>query len=152
LATNTGATSYHLRRLAEVGLTIEDDVLRPGRQRWWRTAHESHGWLESEVVNSPDTQAAVDWILGYDLRTFVQAVEACLAARNQWPQQWRDAIPTTDIELELTPGEVAALNREIMDILHRYEQLPSDRESSGVQERQQVWWFTHALPQLRTTR
>jgi predicted ArsR family transcriptional regulator len=152
LGTNTGATSYHLRQLAEVGLIVEDDKRGPGRERWWRTAHKSHGWMESEVVDSADTQAAVDWILGHGLRTFVETAEACLAARKNWPQVWRDAMPSTEIEIELTPSEVAALNRELMDILHRYEQLPTDRESPDGEDRQTVWWFTHALPQLGTER
>ena len=36
LDTNTGATSYHLRQLAEVGLVAEDVDRGTGRQRWWR--------------------------------------------------------------------------------------------------------------------
>ena len=41
LKLNTGATSYHLRQLAEHGF-IEDDRERgDARDRWWRAAHES---------------------------------------------------------------------------------------------------------------
>ncbi len=39
LGLNTGATSYHLRQLAQHGF-IDDDAERGnGRERWWRAAH-----------------------------------------------------------------------------------------------------------------
>lgn len=151
LKTNTGATSYHLRRLAEVGLVVEADTPKRGRERWWRAAYDSYGWTESEVADGdPDTLEAVDWMLGHNLRMFVQAAEASLAARKQWPQRWRDAMPTTEFELELTPSEVTALTRELMDVLHRYEQLPADRELPEGEDRQTVLYFTHGLPQVRS--
>ena len=41
LKLNTGATSYHLRQLAEHGF-IEDDTERgDARDRWWKAAHQS---------------------------------------------------------------------------------------------------------------
>jgi DNA-binding transcriptional ArsR family regulator len=151
LGTNTGATSYHLRQLAEVGLVVEHDRSSPGRERWWRAAHDSHGWVESEVVDGPDTRAAVDWMMGYDLRVFVETAEACLAARAHWPQQWRAAVSSIDIDLELTPRELAALNREVIQILQRYRHPPAASDRSRNQ-RQPVRYFTHALPQLTAER
>ena len=49
LGTNTGATSYHLRKLASVGLVDETGEGR-GRERWWRAATEMHGWSERDVA------------------------------------------------------------------------------------------------------
>ncbi|MFH5822537.1 ArsR/SmtB family transcription factor [Georgenia sp. AZ-5] len=52
LSTNTGATSYHLRRLAEAGL-VEDTGAGSGRERWWRAAHERHSFFPTDVQDSP---------------------------------------------------------------------------------------------------
>ena len=38
---NTGATSYHLRQLAQHGFIEEDPERGTGRDRWWRAAHDA---------------------------------------------------------------------------------------------------------------
>ena len=60
LGTNTGATSYHLRQLAEVGLVVEDPDLGTGRQRYWRAAHDVTSWEPSDFDDDPDARAAID--------------------------------------------------------------------------------------------
>ena len=57
LGTNTGATSYHLRRLADVGL-VEETGTGTGRQRVWRAAHDRHSWTTSAAGDAPDAVAA----------------------------------------------------------------------------------------------
>ena len=41
LGLNTGATSYHLRQLAQHGFIVEDAERGNARDRWWRAAHQS---------------------------------------------------------------------------------------------------------------
>src|SRR6516164_558674 len=69
LETNTGATSYHLRKLASVGLVEETEDGR-GRERPWRAATEFHGWTEHEIAYDQDAKAASDWLRRYYLRSF----------------------------------------------------------------------------------
>ena len=76
--TNTGATSYHLRKLASVGLVEETDDGR-GRERWWRAATEMHGWTERDVAGDPDAQAATDWLRRHYL---------ALLRRALWRHGW----------------------------------------------------------------
>src|SRR5688500_3139681 len=40
LGVNSGATSYHLRQLADAGLVVEDAERGNARDRWWRAAHK----------------------------------------------------------------------------------------------------------------
>ena len=56
LETNTGATSYHLRKLAAVGLVEETGEGR-GRERWWRPTTEMHEWNDDVTEGDPDAQA-----------------------------------------------------------------------------------------------
>ena len=41
LGLNTGATSYHLRQLAEHGFVVDDPERGDGRDRWWQAAHRA---------------------------------------------------------------------------------------------------------------
>ena len=72
LGTNTGATSYHLRQLAEVGLVIEDPDRGTGRQRWWQAAHDVTDWEPTDFDDDPDARAAIEWIQGDQVRLLVE--------------------------------------------------------------------------------
>ena len=54
LGLNTGATSYHLRQLAQHGFIEEDTERGNGRDRWWRAAHDSHPAPTSAEKGSTD--------------------------------------------------------------------------------------------------
>src|SRR5436190_18502667 len=87
LGTNTGATSYHLRKLASVGLVEETDGGR-GRERPWRAATEMHGWTEHDVEGDPDAKAAADWLRRYYLRGFIDRYQRWLDEQAAWPLDW----------------------------------------------------------------
>src|SRR3954452_11446864 len=74
LGTNTGATSYHLRKLASVGLVEETGEGR-GKERPWQAASEMHEFTERDVADDPDGQAATDWLRRHYLRGFIDRYE-----------------------------------------------------------------------------
>jgi predicted ArsR family transcriptional regulator len=129
LGTNTGATSYHLRKLASVGLVEETDDGR-GRERWWRASTPSHGWTERDVAGDPDAEAASDWLKRHYLRTFVERYERWLDAAPDWPLDWRAAAESGDAVLHLSPARLAELESELLAILDRYREQPSDGEDA----------------------
>src|SRR5215207_6642882 len=63
LGTNSGATSYHLRQLAEVGLVEDDEERSNGRDRWWRSVHDATSWRSTDYDDDPDARAADDWLV-----------------------------------------------------------------------------------------
>src|SRR6188768_684937 len=71
LDTNTGATSYHLRKLASVGLVEETEDGR-GRERWWRASTASHEWRERDLAGDPDAEAASDWLRRHYFHGFAE--------------------------------------------------------------------------------
>ena len=119
LDTNTGATSYHLRKLASVGLVEETGEGR-GRERWWRAATEMHGWTERDVAGDPDGAAAADWLRRYYLRSFIDRYESWLDAQAAWPLDWRDVAGASDVVLRLTPARLAAFQAEFEAMYERY--------------------------------
>jgi DNA-binding transcriptional ArsR family regulator len=142
LATNTGATSYHLRKLASVGL-VEETEDGHGRERPWRAATEMHGWTEGEVAYDPDARAASDWLRHYYLRGFVERYEEWLGVAETWPIEWQDAAGGTDFALRLTPERLAAFNADIEALAQRYRELPP----AGPEEDEHVVQIhLHAFP------
>ena len=61
LDTNSGATSYHLRRLAEVGLVI-DTGEGDGKSRVWAAAGEATQIVPSDVEGDADAETALGWL------------------------------------------------------------------------------------------
>ena len=140
LDTNTGATSYHLRRLAAVGLVEETDAGR-GRERWWRASSAAHSWTERDVAGDPDGEAASDWLRRSHLRTFVEGYEAWLTAKAGWSIEWREAADSSDFLVRVTPSELATLMDEVRALVERYR-----APSPGDEGAEPVLVYVHALP------
>ena len=140
LGTNTGATSYHLRKLASVGL-VEETGEGHGRERPWRAATRAHSFSQRDVAYDPDGEAAADWLRRYYLRSFVERYQAWLDAHATWPLEWQEVADASDFLLRLTPARVAALNREIDDLVARYRDPDPDDPDA-----RQVELHLHAFP------
>lgn len=129
LGTNTGATSYHLRELAKVGLVAEDKDRGTGRERWWRSSHESTYFSETEFQDDPDDRAAIDWLLGHYIRTKTRWMEDWLESRQEWPHEWRKAAASSDFNLRLTPHQVAAMYDDLHQVIERYRTTEGESDA-----------------------
>src|SRR4051794_26153986 len=89
LGTNTGATSYHLRQLAEVGLVEDDPDAGFGRERWWRPAHDVSTWHRDAFAGDPDATAAADWLNNFSAQNLAQRVEDWHRRADAEPATWR---------------------------------------------------------------
>ena len=125
LDTNTGATSYHLRQLAEVGLVTEEPDRGTGRQRWWRAAHELSSWRAADFDSDPDASAASDWIQRLQVSLFTEYAERWIAAQHDHPRAWRETAGFSDYLLRISPARLEAMQQEIWQVIERY-----DREST----------------------
>ncbi|MGN9812995.1 helix-turn-helix domain-containing protein [Micromonospora sp. BQ11] len=134
LHTNTGATSYHLRQLAEVGLVAEDPELGTGRQRWWRAVHDISNFEPTDFDDDPDARAAVEWIMADQVRHLVEAAQRWRSVAADHDRAWRDAAGMGDLVLALDPARLRALNDELWAVLMRYrdESLPPGPDARAV--------------------
>ncbi|SCG75703.1 ArsR/SmtB family transcription factor [Micromonospora inositola] len=148
LGTNTGATSYHLRQLAEVGLVVEDPDLASGRQRWWRSAHDVTNWEPTDFDDDPDARAAIEWIQGDQVRLLVEHAEQWFAVQHEWSSAWRDAFGMGDIFMSIPPSRLEALKADLWQLLERYrnESDPAEPDAAPVQV------FLAAYPLLQEMR
>ncbi|MEU8004769.1 helix-turn-helix domain-containing protein [Catellatospora sp. NPDC049111] len=132
LDTNTGATSYHLRQLGDVGLVVEEAELGTGRQRFWRAAHDTSTWRPTDFDDDPDARAAAAWIEHQQLKLMGEQAERWLAAQQTAPQEWREAATISDTVLTLAPSRLRALNDEIWELIVKYRQDAVFAEEEGA--------------------
>ena len=120
LSTNSGTSSYHLRKLADVGLVVEATERGDGRDRWWRAAQDEHSYASSDFADDPDAEAAADWLYAHYLRAQTRSAEDWIESRRDWPAAWRAASTMSDYVLRLTPEGLRALNAELDEVLSRW--------------------------------
>ncbi|MEV0153627.1 winged helix-turn-helix domain-containing protein [Micromonospora sp. NPDC050686] len=136
LGQSTGATSYHLRQLAQYGFVEEDPGRAAGRERWWRAAHRNTV-LEGDVGQAAPVET----------ETYLRAVAAAYAERvDRWlgelpalPPAWRETFTLSNWRLRLTTTEAAELHGRLFALLESYRrdapdvEAPADAESVMVQ-------------------
>ena len=125
LSTNSGATSYHLRKLESVGL-VADTGEGSGKQRLWRAATSSHSWAPSELAHDEDAATALSWLQRDYLRLFGTSFGHWLDVADAWPSDWQDAAGLGDTSVTVNPEQLQALRRELEEVLERYRDLDPD--------------------------
>jgi DNA-binding transcriptional ArsR family regulator len=131
LGTNTGNTSYHLRKLAEIGMVEEATDAGDGRDRWWRAVHDFTSFTSSEFRDDPDDRAAADWLINYHLRTNTDRTQAWLDVHNDWPVAWQSISDLSDYRLYLTVDQTKAMTRELHELVLRYRAAGEEARAAG---------------------
>jgi DNA-binding transcriptional ArsR family regulator len=119
LGTHTGATSYHLRRLADVGLVEETGEGR-GRERWWRPTSRSHSFSPRDVEDSPDARASLTWLRMHYLEQLQERAARWYAQEQEHGPRWQETAGMSDDVLELDSVAAAALVEDLAAVVERY--------------------------------
>lgn len=122
LGTNSGATSYHLRRLESIGL-VADTGEGEGKRRLWRAATESHSYWASDVAGDEDAETALNWLSRDYIRHLTEQYEKWLDVEEGWPVEWRDAVGLSDSYVIATPAQVDEMRRELSEVVNRYRRV-----------------------------
>lgn len=125
LATNSGATSYHLRKLASVGLVVDTEE-GEGKRRVWRAASHTHSWDASDFADDKDATTALNWLMRDYLAQLVTRYQHWLDVEDEWPSEWRDATSLDDDVLSLTAEHLKALRSEVQAVIERYRNVDVD--------------------------
>ncbi|MGC1213931.1 MAG: winged helix-turn-helix domain-containing protein [Micromonospora sp.] len=145
LGQSTGATSYHLRQLAQYGFVVEDPERAVGRERWWKAAHR-RTVFEGAVGRAAPAEA----------ESYLRAVAGLYADRvDRWlselpalPEEWHAAPTLSNWRLRLTPTEAAELNDELFALMGRYRrddpEVPAPPNAEPVELQAQLMPFVGA--------
>jgi DNA-binding transcriptional ArsR family regulator len=139
LSTNSGATSYHLRKLESVGL-VADTGEGTGKQRLWRAATSSHSWERTELSHDEDAATALGWLERDYLRLFSTDFGHWLDVAEAWPGEWQDAAGMGDSWVTVNAGQLKALRRELDEVLERY------RDADPAPDARRVTFWAAAFP------
>jgi predicted ArsR family transcriptional regulator len=140
LGTNSGATSYHLRRLESVGL-VADTGKGKGKERVWQAAVESHSWTPSELANDEDATTALNWLERDYIRHFASKAEQWLDVQHSWPVEWVDQLGLSDNVALVTLDQLTSMRREIEEVLQKYR-----RVGQGNPQAKRVAVYAYAYP------
>jgi predicted ArsR family transcriptional regulator len=149
LHTNTGATSYHLRQLADVGLVAEEKGGGRGRERWWRPAHDVTTWERDAYAGDPDATAAADWLTSTFARQLAERVEDWSHRRPDEPAEWRSAAQFCDYILRLGPAQLAAMTKELDEVVTRWRRAGA---AEPAPDARQVVLYLYPVPMPRPDR
>lgn len=114
LGVNTGATSYHVRQLAEAGFVVEATEMGNGRDRWWRAAH-ARTYFDTHDADQATSAAYLSAVAA----GYAENAQRAIAEIATLPAEWEDAGTFSNFTLRLTPEETASLMRELAEVIRR---------------------------------
>ncbi|GGL77246.1 ArsR/SmtB family transcription factor [Wenxinia marina] len=145
LGLTSGATSYHLRQLAQHGFIEDAPDLGTGRDRWWRAAHESTNTEDDAPAGSSEAET-----IGAYLSAIVGGqVRLILAAQSRHaglPVEWRRASTASDATFWLTADEARALTERLVDELRALKAANPPLDGPAPQGSRRFSVQIHAFP------
>jgi len=123
LKLNTGATSYHLRQLAEHGFIDEDRERGDARDRWWKAAHQSTLANLDSRTTEEEAESSEAYLHSVALM-YTETLMQYASEHRFLPAAWRSASTTSDWHLRLTADRAEELVTELIEVIDRW----GDRE------------------------
>ncbi|MFE7357782.1 ArsR/SmtB family transcription factor [Streptomyces sp. NPDC057543] len=140
--------SYHLRKLADHGLIEEAEQQgKDGRERWWQPASKGLSFHDEDFSDAPEKVATHTAVgrLSFEQRN--ELYLRYLDSAQSWSPEWRSASSGSEYLARLTAEELAALSREVHELIDRYEELGRARDEAGdTQGRENVAMHLYAFP------
>lgn len=139
LGTNSGATSYHLRKLESVGL-VRDTGEGAGKRRLWEASTRFHSWEPSHFADDEDARTAMTWLTRDYVHQHAALHERWIEVSEDWSPQWQDACGSSDDSLRLTASQAQDLANDVQELFAKYRSLATDDPDA---ERVFVWFVSN---------
>lgn len=119
LETNTGATSYHLRKL-ESALLVRDTETGDGRRRVWEAAETASGDTEPRTEDEKSMEV---WLQKDYLEYFASRADQWIARQHESSIAWQRICGLCDRPLLVTTEQLVALDAELTEVFERYRRI-----------------------------
>ena len=129
LGLNTGATSYHLRQLAQHGFVVDDDSQGNGRDRWWKAAHRST-MTDPAADEDPAVRETTEAYLQSVVVVMAELMQRAIEELPLLPHDWTDASTFSDWVVRLTPRRAKALVEALAATLSDVEADEAEDDSA----------------------
>ena len=126
---NTGATSYHLRQLADHGFVVDEKSRGNGRERWWRAAHSATrtARVTERTAEEREARDAFGQAIGV---IHTEQLQRALEERALIPDEWRRASTLSDWGLRVTPRRAAELLDALIQVVESWDEEPEDESAA----------------------
>lgn len=115
LGVNTGATSYHVRQLAEAGFVVEAPEIGNARDRWWRAAH-ARTYFDTHDADQETSAAYLSAVAA----GYADNAQRAIAEIATLPPEWEDAGTFSNFTLRLTPDETTTLMADLTAVIRGF--------------------------------
>ncbi|MBB2890071.1 ArsR/SmtB family transcription factor [Flexivirga oryzae] len=149
LGLNSGATSYHLRQLAEAGLVVEDHGRGNKRDRWWKAAHESTETAPSDIDDVAERAVLMGGYHAVVAQQAAQQIVQAAAEAPELPKEWADLAGASDWNLYLTQDQVRRVKDAVHAIMTETLESSPDRQDAPADAVPFVFQF-HTFPRPGT--
>ncbi|WP_345521717.1 helix-turn-helix domain-containing protein [Nocardioides conyzicola] len=129
LGLNTGATSYHLRQLAQAGFVAEATELGNARDRWWQAAHRVTT-TDTAGPAEPEARATLDAYLQSVVVVTTERLQRSVEELPLLPEEWRDATTYSDWVVQLTPRKARAVIEQLIEAIKEIGDEEDDDEAA----------------------
>ncbi|MHC5903034.1 ArsR/SmtB family transcription factor [Streptomyces sp. S6] len=144
LGESSGATSYHLRQLAEYGFIEDDPEQGKGRERWWKATYTGLEFDDALLTDAdPAVRGAADLYMHEIATTHTRDLSTWLGNRASWPEEWSRTWDMSSTTLRLTPEQTREF---IADVLRVYEEYRSRSAAEGTPGTEQIRAHSHVFP------
>jgi len=109
--------SFHFRQLAKYGF-VEEAGPAPGRSRPWRLA--SFRMHYTDLHEDPETAVAARGLDRMLREQYFQRLTAFYETRSGYPLAWQQVTGGSQALLHVTPGELRAIDEQVMALLTSY--------------------------------
>ena len=143
LGESSGATSYHLRQLAEYGFIADAPEHGKGRERWWKAVDQGLTFDTTEFDEAgPELRGMAEIFLHEVAATHARELSNWLHTRERWSKEWSHATDMSDATLQLTPELGAELVTKMHALIKDYRGRVTDEDPGS----EQVRIHTHLFP------
>ncbi|WOX10007.1 helix-turn-helix domain-containing protein [Streptomyces sp. N50] len=144
LGESSGATSYHLRQLAEHGFVEDAPERGKGRERWWQAVDQSIRYDSTDFEDaSPEVRGLTEVFIQEGAARHGRELAAWLGTRDQWSPAWSSSSDMSDATVRLTPDLAAELIGRMHALIDDYRGRVPDKDTP---ESEQVRIHTHLFP------
>ncbi len=129
LSLNSGATSYHLRQLAQHGFVVDEAERGSGRDRWWKAAHQStrSGDTEESTTEAREASDAFGQAIAV---VHTEMLQRAVEERPLLPLPWRRASTLSDWGLRVTPERAKELMEAMVQVVDGWDEDCADTEDA----------------------
>jgi DNA-binding transcriptional ArsR family regulator len=120
LGLNSGATSYHLRQLAEHGFIEADEARGNRRDRWWKAKHEST-MIEPAEAEPGEAYDASMAMMQSVVSHHAAAMQRAHEGFAYLPKDWQKAQTFSDYTIAMSPEAAQALIADFHALLMQHK-------------------------------